>query len=241
MEEEMNLKDLFLLFWNKKLQMLIIIVLMAVAGFVYTTKFVTPTYTVSTSLILATSNNDSSSGEITTTDVTLISKLISTYSELAKSNKVVRQVISDLNLDMKEEELRNDIKVTQKQNTDMINISVTNEDPELAAKIANEVARVFSEQVEEYYKINNIHSVDEAEADTAVSNVNHKKDILMFTGVGVLLAFAYVFLVNMLDTTVKSTEDIEKIFDVPVLVTIPLHNFKLDKKEGKNKWKQIES
>lgn len=239
MEEEINLKDLFLLFWNKKLQIILIIVIMAFVGEIYTTKFVKTTYTASTSLVLATSNDSSTATQgstITSTDVTLYSKLISTYSEIAKSHKVVRQVISDLGIDMDETELKNNIKVTQKENTEMINISVSNEDPELAAKIANELAKVFSEQVKEYYKMNNIHVVDEAEAENAVSNVNHKKDVIIFTGIGVLIAISYVLLVNLLDTTVKSAEDVEKMFNVPVLVTIPLHDYKLDKKEGrKNK------
>ena len=237
MEEEINLKDLFLLFWNKKLQIILIIVIMAFVGEIYTTKFVKTTYTASTSLVLATSNDSSTATQgstITSTDVTLYSKLISTYSEIAKSHKVVRQVISDLGIDMDETELKNNIKVTQKENTEMINISVSNEDPELAAKIANELAKVFSEQVKEYYKMNNIHVVDEAEAENAVSNVNHKKDVIIFTGIGVLIAISYVLLVNLLDTTVKSAEDVEKMFNVPVLVTIPLHDYKLDKKEGRN-------
>ncbi|MEI3402222.1 MAG: hypothetical protein V8R51_07970 [Clostridia bacterium] len=46
------------------------------------------------------SADNTGTGSITTSDVTLNSKLVSTYSKLVGSKKVIREVISNLSLDM---------------------------------------------------------------------------------------------------------------------------------------------
>lgn len=231
--EELDLGQLFELFWNKKTEVILIILLFIVIGITYTICLVTPKYTSKTTLLLATEQGNGTTGsQITTTDLTLNSKLVSTYRDLIKSSKVVRQVISNLNIDMSEDALKGSISVQAKADTDILEISVTNTDPELAAKIANELAPVFSEQVKEYYNINNVHVVDVAEEETSPSNVNHAKDIIIFAFIGIVVSAAYVLIANMLDTTVKTAEDIEKLCSVTVLASIPVDNFET-KKGGK--------
>ena len=232
--EEIDLKELVSLFWDKKLQIILIIAICAIIGLIYTVCFVTPVYTSSTTLLLATSGN-SSDNTITTTDITLNSKLVSTYSTLVQSKSVLRQVISNLGINLDEEELKNNITVTQEKNTEIIRISVTNTDAETAEKVANETAKVFIQRVSDIYKINNVQIVDQAEISTVPSNVNHTKDVIMFAFIGIVVAVAYVLIANMLDTTVKSAEEIEKNFKVPVLASIPLYDFEPVKKGGKRK------
>lgn len=126
--EEIDLKEILLAFWNRKIQIVLIILACILIGVVYEIKFITPEYTASTTLVLATSENATTTGNtITTTDITLNSKLISTYSELIKSKNVLRTVIKNLNMDIQEEKLKNSITVTAVSNTELIKISVTNE------------------------------------------------------------------------------------------------------------------
>ena len=117
--------------------------------------------------------------------------------------------------------------------SEVIKISVTNEEPETASKIANELATVFSEQVKEIYNIDNVHVVDMAEKPSEPSNINHAKDVMIFVLIGVVISAIYVLLDNMLDTTIKTTEDIEKTCGVTVLASIPFDNS--DNKKGGRK------
>lgn len=227
--EELDLKEIFNMFWNRKGIMIIITLFFAVVGYLYTMNFVNPVYTSSTTLLLVKSENSSETGtadSITATDITLNSKLVSTYSVLIDSKTVIRTVLNNLELDIEEDELRKNIAVTAVKDTELIKISVTNEDKIKAAQIANEIAQVFSQKVSEIYNINNINIVDEAEASNEPSNINHKKDIIIFAFIGMIVAFMYVILVNMLDTTVKSPEEIENLTKLPILASIQLMNFK---------------
>ena len=223
--EELDLKELLQIFWEKKTQIILIIAIFTVIGVIYSLGFVTPKYQASTTLLLATNSSSDKTGteSITTTDVTLNSKLVSTYSKLVESNKIVRKVISNLSLKMDEETLKKSISVTAVEDAEMIQIAVKNEDPVLATKIANETAKVFIENVKEYYGMENVHVVDEAEIPQEPANVNHAKDVMIFAFIGVVIAIMYVLVANMLDTTIKSEEDIEKISGLTVLATMPLY------------------
>lgn len=222
--EELDLKELFEMFWNKKIKIILIVAIFTVIGIIYTMTFVTPKYTSWTTLVLAgQEKNDADKSEtITTTDITLNSKLIATYSELVTSTNVVRQVISNLGISIDEGTLKKNISVTAREGTDVIEISVTDQNPTYAMKIANEIAKVFMEQVSEIYNISNIHVVDQAEEPETPSNVNHVRDVIIFAFVGIVASVIYVLIANMLDNTVKTREEVERIFKIPVIAEIPL-------------------
>ena len=233
--EELDLKELFEMFWNKKIKIILIVAIFAVIGVIYSIGFVVPEYTAFTKLVLAGQSSDATGNTteaITTTDLTINSKLVGTYSELVTSNDVVRQVITNTGINISEEALKSSIEVSSVEDTDVIKISVTNQNPTYATKLTNETAKAFMEKVAEIYNINNVHVVDEAEEPQSPSNVNYLKDVIIFTFIGVVVAVAYVLIANMLDNTIKTREEVERLFKIPVIAEIPLN---ITEKGGKNK------
>lgn len=223
--EELDLKELIQIFWEKRVQIILITAIFIVVGVIYTVGFVKPKYQSITSLLLATnSSNQTNTNGITTNDLTINSKLVSTYTDMLNGDNAIRTIISNLGMELQEDEVRNSISVKARDNADMIDIIVKNDDPVVAQKIANESAKVLIEKVKQYYKIDNLYIYDEAEVENAPYNINHKKDILIFAVIGIVLAFGYVLVANMLDTTIKSTQDIEKISGVTVLASIPVYD-----------------
>ena len=186
-------------------------------------------------MVLASNNNQATANTITATDITVNSKLVSTYSEIVKSKNIIRKVISNLGIKLDEDELRKNVTVSSVKDTELIEITVTNENPSYSAKIANEIAKVFIAKIKEIYNIENIQIVDEAEVETEPSNIHHQKDIMIFTFIGIVVAAGYVLIANMLDTTIKTAEEVEKEFKIPVLATIPLYNFEPAKNKGGKK------
>ncbi len=231
--EELDLKELLNIFWNKKVQMFLIIAIFLVIGIVYTLGFVTPMYTSSTTLVLAQSNNNNAAtNTITATDITVNSKLVSTYSELVKSKNVLRQVKSNLNIDLDEDAIRKNITVSSVKDTEIIEITVTSEDASYATKVANEIAKVFIDRVKQIYNIENVQIVDSAEVPNGPSNINHTKDIAIFLLIGIVVSVMYVLITNMLDTTIKDAESVEREFKLPVLASIPMYTNEPQKTKG---------
>lgn len=192
---------------------------------------VKPKYTSFTKLVLvqaeSTKESTQASESITTTDITLNSKLVSTYTDVIKSKSVLRQVISNLNINPDlEEKIRKNIKVKSVSGAEIIEIYVTDEDAKLAANLANEITKVFIDKVSDMYKLNNVYVLDGAEISIEPSNINHLRDIAIFTFIGIAFAFVFAFIVSILDTTIKTSEDIEKKIKTPVLASIPKYDFK---------------
>ena len=95
--EELDLKELFLIFWNRRLEILLITIIALIVGILYSYFYLTPVYKASTTLILAQSSktvDKTGDSSITQTDLTLNSKLVSTYSEIMKRKSVLSKVIS---------------------------------------------------------------------------------------------------------------------------------------------------
>lgn len=224
--DEIDLKQLLELFWNKKVFILIVVLIAVIMGYIYTSFLVKPKYTSSTTLILAQRNSADSTGTITSTDVTLNDKLIDTYKEIATSNTVVRTVITNLKLtNIDESTLKKEINVTAVNGTQILKISVTDSNADMATKIANEMGQVFSKRIADIYKIDNVSIIDEAETTGIPSNINHKKDMLIFLVGGIVIAVALVLLINMLDNSIKSSTDIERALNLNILAEIPECDF----------------
>lgn len=220
--EEIDLKEIIGVFWEKKVTIILLMAIFMVIGFIYSSFFVVPKYSASTTLVLAQSSSKED-GTITTNDITLNSKLISTYSGLLESSKVTRQVISNLGIDDSEASIKNNVSVSAETGTDIIKITVKNTDPEKAADIANEMAVVFAEEVKRLYGMDNINTLDVAEPNEDPSNVNLTKTIIIFGVIGAVIGVGYVFVLFMLDNSIKSSEDIEKAMGITVLANIPVY------------------
>ncbi len=231
--EELNLRDILDIIWKRKVEILLILLLFFIVGCIYTLQFVTPKYSSSITMVLVSSkNNEDNNSVITTSDITLNSKLISTYSKLIKSKTVIKEVISNLGLNMTENKLKNSISVNSIDNTEIIQIKVESENNELSARIANEISKVFIDKVKEMYNIDNVEPLGEASIEFEPSNIDHKRDIVIFILIGLVVSLMYAIFTNMLDTTIKSSETIEEEFSLPVLASIPILEEQSKNKNG---------
>jgi capsular polysaccharide biosynthesis protein len=224
--EEIELKEIFLLFWSRKFAVMSIIIFFILIGGFYNLFFIVPEYKASATIILAKSENGDVDKSITQTELTLNQKLVSTYSELMKSKAVLNEVIDNLQIpELTETKLKKNISVNAIRDTELIEISVTHENSAYVDVIANEVSRVFMNKVAEIYKINNVHVVNEAEPTNTPYNTKNIKYIIMALGVGIMAATTYVIIASSLDSSLKTSDEIESKTGLLVLATIPKYNF----------------
>ena len=223
--EEIEIKELFNIFWKKKFIIIAVAIIFAVVGGSYSVKFKKPMYKSSTTLLLAQNYEQESNkqeNEITQTDISLNQKLVSTYSELVKSKTVIKTVLQNLGMDQQlEEEIADNITVNAVSDTQVIEITYINEDANIAFNIANELSNVFCDKVKEIYNINNVYIVDKAEIPEEPYNINHIKTTIIFGLAGGVLTCAIVFILSLFDTTVKTSEEIEKNTGLNVLAQVP--------------------
>jgi len=225
--EELDIIELLYALKKRIKYIVIAVVICALVGFIYSKFLVTPMYKSSTTFVLSksTENNvqveNTSSEAITQSDITLNSKLVSTYSEIIKSKTIAKEVINTLGLDMTVEQFKSNVTVTSKDDTELIEITVSNENGKIAADIAKSLAEVFREKVYEVYKIDNLSIIDVAEEATEPYNIGTVKNIVLFALVGMVLSCGIIFLIVYFDDTIKDEKDIEALLNIPVIASIP--------------------
>ncbi len=214
--EEINLKEVFDYFKSKILWIVIAIVAILIVGNVYTVITRVPMYESDTTIVLS-GNKDSYSS----TDSQINQNLIGTYREIIKSRNVLSQVIDNLDLKMSVDELANNITATSVEDTEIIRITVADDRAKDARDITDEVAKVFSDEVQDIYNLENVTIIDNADLASDPYNVNYVKDNIIYLIVGIVLSFGVVFIMYYFDTSIKSSETIEEKFGLTVIGVVP--------------------
>ena len=223
LEEEISLREIFAILKNRAKIIAAVMLLSVLASSVYTFFIKKPVYEAYTTLMVvrpAQKIQDPTS-QITYQEIQTNRLLVSTYGEIAKSRSVLDEVIKNLNLNTTFESLRSRIQVNLVKDTEIIEIRVKDTDPEMAATIANETARCFSRQVMRIMNVENVEVIDEAipiyKKVEPKPALNLSLSMILGLMVGVFLAFVLEFM----DTSIKTPEDVAKYLGLPVIGTIP--------------------
>lgn len=188
-----------------------------------------PEYEAFTTLIVSKPSDEEAI--IQYSDVLLNQKLVKTYGVILKSRKISNQVIKNLNLNISSGQLKQKITVTPVNDTEIVQIKVIDKNPKLAQSIANELAEVFINDVKQIMNIDNVQVIDRAEIPLEPSKPKPRLNMILGGLMGITVGLGIIFLLEYLDNTVKTPDDIEKYLGLNLLGTIPY----IDKKANKSK------
>ena len=229
---EIDVMELFKFFMSKVKIIILCVFIFVIIGIIYVNFIIIPKYHSSTTLILV-SNDINQNSTMLQSEVTLNKNLVTTYSEIVKSRTVLTEVIDKLNLDVDVVNLSKQITVTSVENTEIIKIEVSDESAKRAQKIAKTTAIVFEKEVQRIYNLTNVSVVDEAYLADSPYNINPVKQVLIFMCMGLIIGLCIVFLIFYLDTSIKSSEEIEEKLNLPIIGKVAL----VETKRGRRKWK----
>jgi capsular polysaccharide biosynthesis protein len=232
MEETISLKELFAILRKRLWLIISLTVIAAVTAGVISFYFLTPIYQASTQLLVNQSKNDK---QIDINQVQTNLELINTYNVIMKSPIILEKVISQMNLDTSVGQLNEQITVSSKENSQVVEVSVEDKDPAQAVQLANTIAAVFKEQIVPIMNVekNNVSILSEAQLAEDPSPIKPKPllNIAIALVVGLMAGVGLAFLLEYMDTTIKTEQDIENILGLPVLGTIS--EFHPEKKRNK--------
>jgi len=162
------------------------------------------------------------------------SQLVNDYQVLIKSRLVTEMVADKLSLDETVVgSLSDRITVGTKNNTRHITITVEDTDPVRATYIANTVAEVFAEVVVDTMNAGTVKIIDQAIEPQEPSSPDIKMSLAVALLIGIALGLGLAFLMEMLDTKVRSAADIEELSGYKMLGFVPLYDDIRDSREGR--------
>lgn len=222
MDEEMtlDLRDIYDVI-RKRIWLIVAVTLTAtILSGILSFFVIKPTYEASTSVIIGKMPNTEDS-KLQYNDVMMYQNLVKTYVEIAKARTVSENAIKAIGLDMKPEDLMGSISATPVANTQMLKIKVSAKSPEDAKKITNAVTEAFINEAMVQFPSGTVKIMDPAVVPEHPSKPNKKLNVAIAFFLGLMVSAGIVFLIEYMDNTIKTENDVEKYIGLPVIGMIP--------------------
>ncbi|WP_409295951.1 YveK family protein [Peribacillus sp. SCS-26] len=229
MEETISIKELLGVI-RKRMGLIMLITLAAVIVSAIISYFVlTPVYEASTQLLVNQKKTDQTNLQYNEVQTNL--QLVNTYSEIIKSPVILEKVKDELDLSLTVPALIGKIAVSNQTQTQILKVSVQDEDPKEAIRIANKTAQVFERDIKGIMNmsVDNVKILFPADTGEKLSPVKPKPllNIAIALVIGLMAGVGLAFLLDYMDNTIKTEQDIEKLLGLPVLGVIA----KMDEKD----------
>ena len=222
-EIEIDLRKIFEMLKHKIGYILVIGAICGILAGCLTNIFITPQYTATVKLYVQSNSENliSSNGSISQSEYQASEMLVNTYLVIVESDTFLEKVAAELDSDITANEIKSMLSCSQIEDTVAFSVSITNEDPELAATIANVIADTCPSEIVRILKVGGVEPIDYAKVPTTPSSPNLKKNVLIGTVAGLALSFAFFLIKELFDTSISDEEDLTREFSIPIIGTVP--------------------
>lgn len=169
--------------------------------------FISPKYSATIDFLV----NQKGSGpqsELTTQQADL--QAINTYKDVLQKPVILIPVLKILKKSDNYQDgigkLQSSISIQNQTNSQVISVTVKDDNPYTAADIANTVGEVFKSKIKKMMRINNVTIVSRAVPQTTPVSPNKKLNILVGLFLGLIIGTIISFCREFFDTTVKNAE-----------------------------------
>ncbi|MDY2590249.1 MAG: Wzz/FepE/Etk N-terminal domain-containing protein [Agathobacter sp.] len=233
-EIEIDLKDLLLELLANWKWIFVALILAGGIGFSVSYFLMTPKYESTAKLyVLSKSTSITSLADIQTG-----TSLTNDYMVVVKDRPVIDQVIKNLGLNETYASLQRKVSLNNPTNSRILEITVTDENPERAKVIADEIADVASAFIAEKMKQDPPTIEQYGYSDGMPVSPNIVKNTVVGAMFGAIVAMAVIIISYLFNDTVMSTEDIERKLGLNVLGTLPLEEVEYDGEQRRGKKKK---
>ncbi len=221
--DDINLRQLTDLLLRKIGLIIAITLLAGILAFVYSEIMISPEYESSVTMYV---NNESESTMQKTlgSDIQASQMLVDTYIVIIKSDTVLNEVSKKLTekelYGYTAEGLRNGITANAVDATEIFEVKVKSEDPKHAYIIANVIADVAPDIIKDFVEASSVKIIDYALIGEKVSP-NVQRNMILGLLIGFFLSCLFVILREIFDTRIKTEDELEQWFKLPILGVVP--------------------
>ena len=218
-----DLAHIFKMLLNKVWLIVIVSLLAGAIGFSFAAFVVRPTY--ASSVMLYVNNKSSSTSNpnfsISSSDITAAQNLVKTYREILNNRTTLDLVINEEKLPYDYRELSKMISASSSNGTEIMKVTVTTENPEEAARIANCIAEVLPDRINDIIDGASVKVVEWAIADENKVAPSITKYTAMCILLGGVIAIAVVVINALMDGTIHDEDYVMQHYSCPVLAKVP--------------------
>ena len=195
-----------------------------VLAFFVTVQFMTPLYRANVKVYVNNINANEKIEYVNASNLATAQQLVNTYVNMIRSDTVLEKVSQSAGLNYSASDIRGMMTAAQIDETELFAVYISHPDPEEAAKIANAIADVAPDEIAYFVEGSSTKIIDYAKVPSAPYTPDPQRNAMMGATLGCMLAAAYVFLDYLLDVRIKDEEDLNSLFELPLLGRIPNFN-----------------
>ncbi len=209
--------------WKRSWVIALCGLLAASIGFSIANFVIVPTY--SSYIKLYVNNSSFSLGNtsfsISSSELTAAQSLVKTYGEILNTRITLQRVIDKAEIDYTWKDLSKMIAYAPSNDTEIMLVTITCENPYEASKIANTIAEVLPERISEV-----INGASMAVVDSAIPDIDKvAPSISRYTALGfvlgILLSAFVVTVFALMDDTIHDENYVLSTYDYPILGNVP--------------------
>lgn len=219
--KDIGFKELFEIIAKKWWLIVVLTVLGCAIAFFITVKFITPVYEAKTILYIGQENGSLGSLDISLGQLNANSQLIVDYKQLAVTRLVTGAVIKNSGLNISYEDFQNNVVIESIADSRLFIVGYRNQNPEIAKKVADELAKQLTVAVLQIVGVENIRILDQATLPETPVSPNKYLNAIIGGFLGLLIALLIIYVMFLIDDTIKGEEDIENLVGLSVLGDIP--------------------
>lgn len=234
--EQVDIKRMVEIVLERIVSIVVITIIFGMITFALSQFFITPKYESSITMYVnnrRSSAEESSETKTLSSDIVASQQLVPTYIEMIKSNTVlneVKDVVKErkINPDITVPKLRKMLTVEAVTNTEIIRVSVRTTSKVESRYIAEIIAEVAPEKIQEFIERSDVRIIDHADQPRNPVSPNVRNNTILGALLGLILSISFILLKELFDVRVKSADDLVARFKLPVLGAIPEINVSYD-------------
>ncbi|AZV55515.1 Wzz/FepE/Etk N-terminal domain-containing protein [Clostridium sp. AWRP] len=226
MEEEttLDLRDFYYILKKRfKLIVLVTVACTLLAG-ILSFFVIKPTYEASTTIIVGKPENSQKSNT-QYNEVMMYQNLVKTYAQIAGSNAVMESASNKMNGSVSAGQLQKIITVTPQQGTQILQIKGQSKDPSQAVNMVNAVSNSFITESKRVFPTGgDIQIMDRPQFPNKPVKPKKVLNMAIAFFIGLMASVGFSFMLEYMDNTIKTEEDVNKTLGMPVIGIIPKGN-----------------
>lgn len=222
-EITIDLRKIFSMLKKKAIIIVIISLIGAVLAGCITNFFIEPKYTATIKMHVYSSSDNrvAASSTITSSEFEASQRLVNTYLVVVESDTFTQKIADQIGNGIEPSDIRSMMSCSQIEDTVAFQVRVTSTDRQLAADIANAIAKTCPEEIVRILKVGGVEVIDYATVPEKPSSPNLQKNIMIGLLFSFAVSFVFFFIRELFDTSITDEKDLEREFDIPILGTIP--------------------
>lgn len=226
--EQLDIKRMIEVVLDRIVSIIVITLIFGLVSFVLSKYFITPKYESSITMYVnnrPSSMNSDADSKTLSSDITASQMLVPTYIEMLKSDNVLQTVSNVVEKKTGErysvKKIKEMLTAEAVTSTEIIKVTIKTIDAAIAREIANTIADVAPEKIQNFIERSDVRIIDRAKISTSPASPNVRNYTILGALLGFVLSISFIILKELFDVRVKSADDLVARFQYPVLGAIP--------------------